>query len=178
MEMLVCAIKIPPIAGPIKRATLKQAEFKEMAFGRSLISSTSKTKVDCLKGLSMAAILFKKRPHTTIDQILIFPVTVKSVIKSACTANKICTINKSFWRLNLSTITPAKGVIMKSGAAVKHIIVPIANGDFVISYTSQAMAIFCIQIPIWDTASPGKNRRKFRYLKARNINFNFCIYIF
>ena len=89
IETLVYAIKNPPIAGPIKRATLKQAEFKEIAFGRSFGSLTSKTKVDCLKGLSMAAILFKNSPHTTIDQIFIFPVIVKSVISSACKANKI-----------------------------------------------------------------------------------------
>lgn len=132
----------PAAAGPINLAILKHAELSAMALLKSFLSSTRFAKIDCRKGVSIAIVQFSIKPKIIIVNIF-NKLHVETIIRhNAWIKNKICVATISCFLLYLSVITPEIGVRINNGIALQNIILPIRNGDFVISNNIQLIAIF------------------------------------
>ena len=83
------AIRSPPTAGPITRATLTSVEFRLTAL-RRCSGPTSSSMNDCRAGFSNALLRPSPTASTPISQTRTAPVTVSSPRISACTPIAAC----------------------------------------------------------------------------------------
>ena len=95
-------------------------------------------------------------------------VSVSAASTTDCNIANACVASSTCRRFQRSTHTPAKGASRKMGICPTNATVPSRIAEPVSRYTSQAVAIRVIHVPISEMLWPPKKRRKFRCLSARH----------
>ena len=96
-----------------------------------------------------------------------WPESVSAASANDCTMASVCVHTSTCLRLSRSTQTPAKGAMRNVGICPAKLTVPSSSADFVSRYTSHAVAMRVIHVPMSEIVCPPKKSRKLRCRNAR-----------
>ena len=156
------------MAGPTMRAPLNIEEFSAMAFIRSSLPTMS-TRNACRAGMSNALTTPCRADKPKMCHTCTLPVRVSAARTRASSMAAVWVAMTTRCRLCRSAIVPPKGAMRKTGIWPAKPTAPNKNDEPVRRYTSQAWAIFCIQVPIKEISWPLKKSWKLRCRNARKV---------
>ncbi len=165
---LLAAITSPASDGPTSRAMFTMDELMAMALLRSARSPTICTMKDWRPGMSKALMRPCMMLRARIQWIVIRPENVNAASASDCTMASVCVQISTCLRLSRSTQTPAKGARRNVGIWPAKLTVPSSSAECVSLYTSHAVAMRVIHVPMSEMVCPPKKRRKLRCRSARH----------
>ncbi len=105
------AISTPARAGPTTRAQLISSELSAMAFGSSLLCSTSRAIIACRSGMSNADAQPSTSASAATCQTATTPVAASTARVAACASITDCVISSARRRSTRSASTPATGAM-------------------------------------------------------------------
>ena len=149
------ATTTPPAAGPTTRAALNRLELRATAFGsssRPTISNVSAWRA----GASSTSTVPRRPASSSTCQAVTTPTSVSNVRMAAIAIETTCVQITARRASRRSTTTPANTVNGRNWQSASR---PTATGECVSSSISQAVAMFCIQVPLTEITWPEKNSR-------------------
>ena len=148
----------PPAAGPTTRAALKRLELSAIALG-----SSSRPTIWNVSACRAGASSTRTMPRSAVSRYTSWTVTtppsVSPVSAKARSMEAVWVPITVLLASIRSTSTPANSPSTVNGRNWKTARMPTATGEWVISSTSQAVAMFCIQVPLTEITWPEKKRR-------------------
>jgi hypothetical protein len=157
-DLPMAAIKRPANAGPVMRAEFRTALESATAFGtrsRPTISSTNA----CFAGSSTTVTNPSATASANTIHTCTTPVSAINQSATASNADNVCVTSRTFRRSNRSATTPPHNPNSSTGRNRNANVAPTATPLPVSLRTSHASAIVCIQLPMYETRSPAKNKR-------------------
>ena len=152
------AITTPPIAGPITREPLKRLAFRATAFGSSSRPTNWNVRA-CRLGASKTAAVPPSRARTYTIQSSVCPLSTRTARRAEIAIDAACMTIIVLRLSKRSARTPAGSEKTVNGAKRRNASRPTATGECVSRTTTQASAMFCIQVPLSEITWPAKYSR-------------------
>ena len=160
------AISGPAMAGPTKRATLKQSELQATAAGRSVRGTSPGIRL-CRAGWAKEEAMPLHISSASSSPMLSFPVAISRPTVDASSAITDCEAMVSLTRSIRSATAPAIGLKITAGARSQKATMPTQKALLVISQASQVTAMRCTQRPVQEISEAVKNSLASRCDSAR-----------
>jgi hypothetical protein len=156
----------PAMAGPTKRATLKQSELHATAAGRSDRGTRAGIRL-CRAGCEKLAAIPPANSSTSNNPMPSCPAASSSATVPACAAVAAWDSMVRRTRSTRSATAPAIGLNSTAGARSQNATMPTQKALRVMSHASHATAMRWTHSPVHAVADAPKNRRALRWDSAR-----------